>query len=79
MASRLAETRAQHILALETSLARSQLSRVAMRDPNARYHPMTVEQANALTPGFDWKRYLAEVGLPNVAMVNLGTPEKLRS
>ena len=39
----VAESRAQHILALETSLARSQLSRVALRDPNARYHPMTVE------------------------------------
>jgi putative endopeptidase len=71
----VAESRAQHILALETSLARSQLSRVAMRDPNSRYHPMTVEQANALTPGFDWQRYLAEVGLPNVTMINLGTPE----
>jgi putative endopeptidase len=71
----VAETRAQRILALETSLARSQLSRVAMRDPNARYHPMTVEQANEVTPGFDWRRYLTDVGLPNVGMVNLGTPE----
>jgi putative endopeptidase len=71
----VAESRAQHILALETSLARSQISRVAMRDPNARYHPMTVEQANAQAPGFDWRRYLADIGLPNVTVINLGTPE----
>jgi putative endopeptidase len=71
----MAESRAQRILALETSLARSQLSRVALRDPNARYHPMTVEQAAAATPGFDWRRYLAEVGLPNVTTINVGTPE----
>ena len=70
----MAEARAQRVLALETALARSQLARVALRDPNARYHPMTIEQAAALTPGFDWPRYLAAVGLPNVTTVNLGTP-----
>src|SRR4051812_19687410 len=63
----VAESRAQRVLALETALARSQLARVALRDPNARYHPMTIEQAAVLTPGFDWPRYLAAVGLPNVA------------
>jgi putative endopeptidase len=69
-----AESRAQRVLALETALARSQFARVALRDPSARYHPMTIEQAAALTPGFDWPRYLAAVGLPNVTTVNLGTP-----
>jgi putative endopeptidase len=71
----VAESRAQRVLALETSLARSQLSRVQLRDPNARYHPMTVAQADEATPGFDWARYLAGVGLPNLTTLNLGTPE----
>ena len=36
---------------------------------------MTVAEANAATPGFDWQRYLAAVGLSNVTTINLGTPE----
>ena len=73
-ADTVAAEKAARILDLETTLARAQLSRVALRDPNARYHPMTIAQANATTPGFDWQRYLAALGLSQVTSVNPGVP-----
>ena len=69
-----AATAAARILDLETALARAQLPRIAFRDANARYHPMTIAQANAISPGLDWGRFLATLGLPHVASVNLGAP-----
>jgi putative endopeptidase len=70
----LAAANAQRVLAVETALATAQVPRVELRDPNARYHPMTVAQANALTPGFDWSEYLAAVGLSRVTSLNVGMP-----
>jgi putative endopeptidase len=69
-----AAANAQRVLGVETALATAQVPRVQLRDPNARYHPMTVAQANALTPGFDWGEYLAAIGLPQVTSLNVGMP-----
>ena len=65
---------ARRVLALETALAKAQVPRVQLRDPNSRYHPMTVAQANALTPAFDWRDYLAAIGMPQVTSLNVGMP-----
>ena len=69
-----AAANAGRVLSLETALAKAQVPRVQLRDPNARHHPMTVAQANALTPAFDWGEYLRAVGLPQVATFNIATP-----
>ena len=69
-----ARATAARILDVETSLAKAQLPRIAFRDANAGYHPMTVAEANATSPGLDWRRVLAVLGLPDVARVNLGAP-----
>ncbi len=73
-----AASAAQQVLALETRMARAQLTRVAMRDPNAIYHRMTVAEAQRLTPGFDWTRYLADLAGPRTvsptALVNVMEP-----
>ena len=66
------------VLALETKMARAQMSRVAMRDPNAVYHRMTLADAQRITPDFTWTRYLADVGAPRTAspaaLVNVMQP-----
>jgi len=49
---------AREILALETSLARSQWSRVENRDPVKVYNPVAVADLGKVAPGYDWKRYL---------------------
>jgi predicted metalloendopeptidase len=73
-ADSIATTDAARVLALETALAKAQLPRSAMRDPNAHYNLMSVAQANATSPGFDWRRYLAALGIERVSSVNLGVP-----
>ena len=40
------------------ALAKGSLDRVAMRDPETRYNPMTIADLQAKTPNFDWKVYL---------------------
>ena len=39
----------------ETALAQSSMDRVAMRNPDNTYHPMTMTDLPELTPDFAWK------------------------
>ncbi len=57
-----ADSDAARVVALETRLAQAQMPRVAMRDPNATYHKMTVAELQQATPGFDWVRYFQDAG-----------------
>ena len=65
---------ADRVVALETSLARAALPRVAMRDPNAVYHKMSVAEFQRMTPHIDWHSYLATVGGARATTVNVRTP-----
>jgi len=70
---------ARRVLGIETALAKASLPRVALRDPKATYHPMTIAEANALTPGIDWATFLREAGAPAVTTVNVGMPEFMKA
>lgn len=58
-----AATQADQTLAFEKTLAAASLSPVQARDPATQYELVTVEQANATTPMFDWGRYLEAQGV----------------
>ncbi len=58
-----ASRRADAAMALETSLARHSLSRVALRNPQNQYHFVTLAQANAATPHFDWGTFFKVQGI----------------
>ncbi len=60
---------AQDTMTIEMALAKGSLDRVAMRDPAARYHPMTVADLQAKTPNYNWKTYLDGIGLPQAKTV----------
>jgi putative endopeptidase len=62
------------VLRLETQLATATISRVAMRDPNATYHKMTLAEFQKMTPRINWARYLRQHGAGGVAPVNVRTP-----
>ena len=66
---------ADHVLALETKLARAQLDRVARRDPKNRDNKMTGTALAALAPGFDFKAYFAGAEAPAFSDVNVGWPK----
>lgn len=76
---RTARARAGRVLALETELAKASMTRVAMRDPSALDHPMTLTQLRALTPNIDWVAYFRHVGLTvPTAKLNVGQPDFLK-
>ena len=65
---------ANRVMSLETALARAALPRVAMRDPNAVYHKMSIAEFQRTTPHIDWRSYLAAVGGAHASTVNVRTP-----
>jgi len=50
------------------------MTRVAMRDPKAVYHKMTLAELQQLTPHIDWARYLRHVGANGVTTINVRQP-----
>ena len=70
---------ADAVLRIETALAGASMTRVQQRDPNAVYHRMTVAEAQRLTPGLDWTRFMREVGARDVAAINVRQPDFFRA
>ena len=60
---------ADAVMSVEMALAKGSLDRVALRDPATRYHPMSIDDLQAKTPNFDWKVYLAGIGLSQAKTV----------
>ncbi|HEX8282194.1 MAG TPA: M13 family metallopeptidase [Pyrinomonadaceae bacterium] len=69
-----ASAAARTVMGIETRLAENSASRVQLRNPEARYNPMTKAQLIELTPHFDWGNYFRGIGLPEVAKINVGQP-----
>lgn len=53
----LAKVHARMVVDLETRLAESHWTRVALRDPQKRYNKMSPAELATLAPGFDWAGY----------------------
>ncbi len=62
-----AQADVQKVMKLETSLADSSMTRVAMRQPEAIYHNVSVAELQAMAPGMDWAGYFKAAGLPTLA------------
>ncbi|HEU4373493.1 MAG TPA: M13 family metallopeptidase [Telluria sp.] len=69
-----ARQNAATVMRIETALAKATLSRVDKRDPYKLYHKMNLKGLQALTPGFDWRAYLAALGEPELATFNVTEP-----
>ena len=69
---------AGRILAFETSLAKGAMDVADRRDPDKTYHVMSVAEATALTPHFDWKLMLRTAGVPETTPINVTEPELLK-
>jgi endothelin-converting enzyme/putative endopeptidase len=62
------------VMTIETALAKVAMDRVAMRNPNARYHKLPVAELNKLAPDFDWKAYFAGLKTPAFDQLNITAP-----
>ena len=66
---------AGHVLELETRLAKASLDSLALRDPQNSYHVVTLAQADAKSPRFDWAALFAAGGRGDVQRFSLAQPE----
>ncbi|MGI8507736.1 MAG: M13 family metallopeptidase [Gemmatimonadaceae bacterium] len=72
-----AETDAHRVMAMETALAASHLTRVQQRDPVLTYNRKSPAEVKALAPGFDWSGYFAAQKVPTLTAVDVQNPKFL--
>jgi putative endopeptidase len=70
-----AKEEAQHVLDIETALAKASTSRVDRRTPANVYHIKTIDELQTLTPEFDWKIYLSAKKQGSLKTLNVATPD----
>jgi putative endopeptidase len=63
------------IFGLEAKLAKVQLSRVEMRDPNKRYNKLSVVGFKNLTPNFDWVKLMPEMKATGQDSIIIDNPD----
>ena len=66
---------AQTVMQIETGLAQASMSRVDRRNPDNVYHPMSLGKLTLLTPSFEWDKYFAAVGHPELTSINIAQPD----
>ena len=73
-----ASSDAQTILRMETELAKASMDIVLRRDPKNLNNKMSLQQLQALTPSFNWSRYLSGIGAPNSPQYLIMAPDYFR-
>ena len=70
-----AKAEAAAVMQIETELAKASMTRVERRDPKKRANRMDRKQLADLAPTFPWKEYFAAVGQPELASLNVASPQ----
>ncbi|HEX7375204.1 MAG TPA: hypothetical protein VF277_09520, partial [Steroidobacteraceae bacterium] len=66
---------AKRVMAFETRMAQASWPAVKMRDIEKLYNPLGVAAAQKATPGIDWSRWLAGLGITDAKQVVLAQPD----
>lgn len=69
----------QTVMDVETRLAKAFRSRVELRDPQANYHKMSMDEVRKQYASFDWDAYLSGLGLKDVQEIIIGQPASLEA
>ncbi len=70
-----AATDAQAVFDIETKLAAASRSPVELRDPLKNYNLTPVAALQSMSPDFDWKGFMSEIGAPAVPKVDVNQPD----
>jgi endothelin-converting enzyme/putative endopeptidase len=70
---------AKAVLSLETTLATASLDRVQRRDPKNTLHTTTLNDLQAMTPDFSWRKYAAAAEAPKFQVLNVAVPDYIRA
>ena len=68
---------ADHLMKLETAMAKVSRKREDTRDPVKNYNKISFKKLNEMTPNIDWIVFIENTGLKNVDTVVIGQPEYL--
>jgi putative endopeptidase len=63
------------IFGIETKLAKAQLSRTELRDPNRSYHKFSVIDFQKTTPHFKWVKLMVDLKAPGQDSIIVGQPD----
>ncbi|MDB5002439.1 MAG: family metallopeptidase [Mucilaginibacter sp.] len=63
------------IFGIETKLAKAQLSRTELRDPNRSYHKFSVIDFQKTTPHFKWVKLMVDMKAPGQDSIIVGQPD----
>ena len=66
------------VMDVETRLAKAFRSRVELRDPQANYNKISLDDLKKQYPTFEWDTYLSAVGLNGVKEIIVGQPNSLK-
>ena len=69
-----AEAEADATMRVETALAKAAMGIVERREPKNVHHKMTLAKFVKLAPSFDWTAYLAALGAPPFASLDVSDP-----
>jgi putative endopeptidase len=64
-----ANARARDVVDFETKIADASWTKAEQRNLDAIYNPMTVDELQRFTPGFNWKGFLAATRMDNLSRV----------
>ena len=70
---------ANTVLAVETALATAQIDRVTRRDPRQTVHTVTLNDLQAMTPNFSWRKYAAAAETPKFQVLNVISPDYVKA
>jgi putative endopeptidase len=69
-----AKAEADVVMRIETALAKASITRVENRDPQKTYNKRTLAALNAEAPGFDFAKFLSDMGASASPEVNVRQP-----
>jgi putative endopeptidase len=70
---------ASAVMSIETALAKAQMSRIQMRDPNATYNKFAIKDLSATTPAMNWAFILSELNIQGADSVVVTNPAFLKT
>jgi putative endopeptidase len=74
-----ATAHANTVLAIETKFAEVSMDPVALRNPSAVYHVMSLAAFDSIAPSFHWQSFITAQGGPHVTEINVNQPEFFRA
>lgn len=71
----IAKKAAEDVIKIETQLAKASMTKVEQRNVPALYNKMSVAEVKSISPVFDWKLYMNQIGVENIDSIIVAQPE----